>query len=330
VELINQTPFAAERLVTGDGDGRELLVVLAKATYELGSGQPVLAERADGLRLADEYRGEPGKTSLRFAAEAAWFKPAAEVLVIGSARTRPHERSEAVVSLRVGRVRKAVRVIGDRTRGRSGITVSEPEPFTEMPLVYERAYGGSDPTAEPPAAWPENPVGIGFRSRGSLLPLAGTVLPNLEDLSDPGAARTLGFGPLAPSWWPRAGYAGTYGADWQRERMPLLPADFDARFHQTAPADQVLPGYLEGGEPLSLTMVRPDGGGYSFALPTFAPVAVLRLGGERSVLPLRCDSIMLDTDAERLWLVARAAVSVHGRLDELAWIKLEEQRRGDA
>ena len=47
-------------------------------------------------------------------------------------------------SLEVGPVAKMVRVVGNRTWSASLMGLaSRPAPFTEMPLVYERALGGS-------------------------------------------------------------------------------------------------------------------------------------------------------------------------------------------
>ena len=65
--------------------------------------------------------------------------------------------------------------------------------------------------------------------------------------------------PICAHWMPRRQYAGTYDARWEQSRAPYLPADFDPRFFQVAPADQVVPGYLTGGEPVELFGVSPWG-----------------------------------------------------------------------
>ena len=51
------------------------------------------------------------------------------------------------VSLQIGDRRKVIAVIGDRVAQYAGgatPVVTDPVPFTEMPLRYERAYGGTD------------------------------------------------------------------------------------------------------------------------------------------------------------------------------------------
>jgi hypothetical protein len=332
MELINLTPFAADRVIVMDGTGCEMLVVLVKATFALDGGAPVLAEQQDAIVMADEYLSEPGTSSLRRAAETSLFKPSADVVVTGSAHTQRNRRTEALVVLDIAsRVRKAVQVHGDRVwEGRIGGGISPPQAFLSLPLVYERAFGGVDTSTQPAESWPANPVGVGFRAKASKAPRAGAPLPNLEDLRNPISRSTdrpssLCFGPIAPGWASRRVYAGTYDAAWQRDRLPFPPADFDPRFSHPVPADQVLPGYLMGGEQVAITCVRPEGGGYRFALPSFHPEVVVRLGGKRQVPQVFCDTLAIDCEAQRLSLVCRALVKVHGRVAELEWIKIQER-----
>src|ERR1700733_12516514 len=67
-------------------------------------------------------------------------KPRGEVLVTGSAF--PPGRAQAVAAARVtiGTVDKTLYVVGDRS-WKDGVA-SDPAPFAEMPLTYDRAFGG--------------------------------------------------------------------------------------------------------------------------------------------------------------------------------------------
>src|SRR5262249_28789207 len=146
------------------------------------------------------------------------------------------------VALKVGWLEKIVRVFGDRvwTRTLGLYSISTPRPFDRMPLVWERAFGGVDRSAENPAdhvAEPRNPVGRGlFRHVGGEPPpsMDGAPLPNLEDPTSlverpfdrpPPAC----FSWIAPSWAPRRKLAGTFDEAWKERRSPRLPADFDRR-----------------------------------------------------------------------------------------------------
>ncbi|HTV19237.1 MAG TPA: DUF2169 domain-containing protein [Polyangiaceae bacterium] len=330
---INLTPFATDHTLLIDASGFERLLVVVKATYSISGGTPRVADRQDDIVLADEYREAPEASSLRRAGEMPLEKPGTEVVVLGSAYPARAGASEAMVELELGRIRKSVRVVGERVwAGEAAPAMTRPASFERMPLTWERAYGGRDDTGSRPEVWPENPVGRGFRASGSRLPIDGSALPNLEDPANPvrgprDRPSACGLGPIAPGWSPRPRYAGSYGPAYMKERFPFLPDDFNPLYHHAAPHDQILPGPLAGNEVLTLTGVRPGGGAYHFPLPAPRSEIVVRIGAERVALPARVDTIVVDTDAERLSLIARASVSVHMRLHRLSWIKIQEAAR---
>jgi len=199
-----------------------------------------------------------------------------------------------------------------------------------MPLVYERAFGG---TMEGVGAFePRNPVGTGFWSGRPTGEVVGKPVPNLEyprqllqapEDSPPPA----GFGPVAPSWLPRVGFAGTYDRQWQRTQAPLLPADFDTRFFNVAPPDLTFPGHLQGGEPVQVSGVSAAGP-LSFNLPVCRPVATVALGQDLQRPPFFLERVHIDAREERLCLLWRAALpcdkqamkirAVHVALQELS------------
>lgn len=333
MELINLTRYAVQRAIGMDADGRETLLVAIKATFALAPGAvaPTLADEQPPIVLTDEYAGEPGQSSIARASEMLPPKPAADVLLRGCAYAKGARDVETMVTLRLPPIQKTVRVIGDRVwTGAHG--ASRPAPVAGVPLTYERAFGGRDDSGERPDACAENPVGVGFRGRRSRLPVAGAPLPNVEHPSSPMKSPTdrpapIGFGPIGPDWRPRSTYAGTYDAKWERDRMPLLPLDFDPRFHQLAPPDQILPGHIRGGEWVTITSVRPGGEGFHFAVPAIRPAVVVRLGGERHTPQVQGDTLLVDAEAQRLSLVFRAVLPMPGRVEDLAWIKVEEPAR---
>src|SRR5207247_3801921 len=99
------------------------------------------------VTLADEYYGEPGKTSIKNPSNVSLTKPATDVLLLGTAyppRGRPVTHMD--VSLTAGSLRKTIRVFGDRVWEKRGVlpSMSNPMPFATMPLVWERAYGGME------------------------------------------------------------------------------------------------------------------------------------------------------------------------------------------
>ena len=63
---------------------------------------------------------------------------------------------------------------------------------------------------------------------------------------------------MNPAWPQRAPKVGKdYGARWRKERSPYYAEDFDWTYFNAAPADQRLPGYLRGDEPLVFQNLHP-------------------------------------------------------------------------
>ena len=274
--VTNRTPYAAERCWVRDKNGAEVWLVAVKGTFLIGpDGSTQPADEQEKVCLPPMYRGEPGKSSLLYDTDLNHTKVNTDIIVNGHAfapNGRPARHVD--VTLRGGGVNKTVRVFGDRVWKSSvlGLAMTDPEPFTRMPLTYERAFGGKDDTSEDPRlhSWDErNPVGAGFAVRKENL--SGKRAPNLENGSAPITAwdsrpDPAGFGPVAGHWKPRALLAGTYGEKWAKERQPLLAEDFDERFYQCAPPDQQTKGFLVGGELLELVNMTPTGT-LSFRLP---------------------------------------------------------------
>ncbi|HYO65989.1 MAG TPA: DUF2169 domain-containing protein [Archangium sp.] len=331
MDLFNSTPFVVERFVYLDSTGRESLTVVIKATFILRGCQAILADEQIPLSLADEYCGKPEHSSVLHSLDLAPFKPATDVLLSGFAYPQGRSKKEVLVAFRLGGFTKGVQVMGDRVWDRTlGMaTISSPCAFERMELTYERAFGGTDLShPEHPERCEENPVGRGFRAVRSKLPIEGMPLPNIEDplapIHSPGdRPKPRAFGPLAPHWHPRALLAGTYDKAWERDTMPLLPKDFDERFFQAAPSDQILPAYVQGGEPVKVVGTTPEGA-LEFSLPSVRPEVVVRVGSVRETPLCLCDTVSIQCEQKRLMLVWRARLDVHGRIPSVQWIKVQQ------
>jgi hypothetical protein len=315
--LDNKTPFAFEALILVSEEGLPILVPIMKATYSIQEkGQLIVAEKQIPINIAGEYWGDPEKSGYKYEPETAFIKPATDVVLIGYAHTPKPHVTEVDVTLRVGPIEKVVRVVGDRYWvKRFGMTFkTKPEPFERMPLIYERAFGGWDrshPIPEKHSFEPRNPVGTAFRAKRGKFE-EGVRLPNLEDPRRPlkryrDKPPPAGFGFISPHWQPRAALAGTYDEAWTKERMPLLPSDFDRRFFNAAPPDQIAPGFLKGDEPVVILNASPSGM-ISFSLPSVPPPQCLveLQGHPDQHLQTQLDTVIINTDENLLFLLWRA------------------------
>jgi hypothetical protein len=316
-ELRNLTPYAADRCFTRDRHGAEVWLVAIKGTYEIRpDGSTSLAERQEPVHRVPQYTGEPGRSSLRYEADLIGSKPGTDVVVLGNAHAPGSTPVTSVkVAMRLGDTTKMLRVWGERywRKSPAGPRLSTPASFTQAPLGYEHAFGGADPRL--PEWERRNPVGTGFATEAAYL--EGLRAANIEYLDEPITSwqqrpRPAGFGPIARDWSPRRELAGTYDAHWERERAPLLPADFDERFFFHAPIDQQFQPHLRGGEGLELHNLSPRGV-LRFALPkvrlAFSSFFGRRSQEHRAVL----HTVILEPDVPRLQLVWHTHLPCHHR-----------------
>lgn len=332
LQVDNRTPFNAALAVYADPRGVETAYLVVKAAFEV---------RPDGLRPTprplpllpgDVFWGDPQTTGLRAAGELGLAKPATDVVVLGHA-VAPREGTRALpLSLRVGPVASRLLVFGPRTWQRRGLqwVPGEPEAFERVPLRWELAFGGVERMPEGREAKvfdPRNPVGCGLIGAHDG-DLAGRPLPQIEHpeqrLKTAGdRPPPVGWAPIPPFWAPRRDFAGTYDEAWQKTRAPYLPLDFDPRHLQTAPPDLVVPGYLQGGEPVEIAGCRPGGEVLRFDLPRCTMATRFRFRGNEVDVEPRLDSVILEPDHPRLQMVWRAALAVDKHLLKLAEVRVD-------
>ena len=308
----NHSPFPAELFSFPDLQGQEVLVLVVSVTFDASHGELTPADKQSPIQVADRHFGKPELTSVRREAEVAVEKPFVDVIVNGSAHApndRPKER--VVVELQVADIHKRLSVTGDRYRGPLGI-VTPPEHFVTMPIVYERAYGGTSAEGDKSyACFRSNPVGVGFRNLRSRLPDVATDLPNIENLGRD-QETVAGFGAVSRGWSPRLEYAGTYDREWKENQWPLLPHDFDVRHYQAAPADQQSV-QIVGGEPVRLVNLTPEGV-WDFFLPqVHLPAKLIFDNHAEEALP-RLDTIVIEPDERRVYVSLRLKIPVQRNL----------------
>ncbi len=304
--LDNRTPFDLQPHVQMDADGQEVYVVLLSASFIADAeGRVGVADEQLPVTYGDVPWGDPARSSVRHDADIAPVKPVPEVILNASAHApggRPVPRITA--GLQIGSVRKLLEVTGDRTALLGGY--SDPVPFAAMPIVWERAFGGS--VNEGADLDPRNPAGIGHAGARSADPEVLTEAPNITRPGEapvrPGdRAEPAGFSVVARWWRPRLNHAGTYDAAWLATQWPLPPADFDPRHHQAAPEDQQS-DTLRPGATAVLVNLTPEGR-WEFRLPRIsAPVRLLRDSGVEEA-EFRPDTILIEPDLKRITYKAR-------------------------
>lgn len=327
--------------------GEQIFSVILKRTYRIvGERRVARAEVDRELRRVDEYydHGDPEWSTVQHESELAPYKAATDVVVIGKAYApRGVATTRMMVGVQVEDRKKLLVVTGDRQcRYRDGAlpAFTEPEPFVEMEIRYERAYGGRDETSMPeiPFLYPRNFMGVGVVLRNVREAVDHLPLPNIEDPQDLIAPERLfieeptrwhlqplpqGFGWRQRPWYPRSALLGSYppfidpGTVTAEERMGLLPNDhvalakqsrlkpMEAEFANGASFGLTFPG-LKGDETIVLGGLTP-GGLLKFSLPGETPAMGLDLGQGLRELPPQLHTVSIRPDDEELDLIWRGA-----------------------
>lgn len=249
------------------------------------------------------------------ALDAGMPKARAEYLIHGSAYAPGGAPATSVaVGVRIGPLVKRLHVSGDRY-WISARHASNAQPFTELPLTWQNAFGGPEVA--------HNPVGKG-QAEVEIHGARAVPLPNVElpeamvgssrDRPEPG-----GFGPIDISWPQRASLAGSYDQHWLENLFPGLARDVDWGIFNIAPRDQQLaqPSW-QGGESYELMNLHPSQPRVVGELPCWtARCFVTRVVGRGEAqterfeeVQLRLQTLWMFPDAERAVLIYQGSLAI--------------------
>ena len=276
MELLNPTPLPGLAFRQFDHDGELDCVVTLRGTFEhVQDGPARWCDQQMPLQWQDAYEGDPHLTPMLHQGDLVPEKPGTDVTFLGASHAPDGPRRHWSCGIEVGPMRKVLQVSGPRQwlpvirpsrwpfRREEEIVnwaLGEVEPAVSVLMDWRLAAGGRDAFADADAdADPDNPIGCGRTGPRQTWRNRPVPAPQIFAGSDmTPAASPAGLGPVPPFWRPRHRHAGTYDEDWLSERHPLLPEDFDPRFWQCAPEDQIVQPWLKGDEGYRLTNLHPD------------------------------------------------------------------------
>jgi uncharacterized protein YjbI with pentapeptide repeats len=292
---------------TFENDGQAYIVLTAMAYFAFDEPDKLLHEVALWTMIPEELGADTpfdtGMTKIR-----------GEVVVTGKAHAPGDGKVPArAVKLRVLRgeraiVDKELYVIGDRRWELTGPT--EPEPFSEIPVTWDRAFGGSG------FEW--NPIGRGFAPADE----GGKPVHRLPNVEDPkrliktkgDRPAPAGFGPIDQTWPQRMRKAGTYDARWLETRFPGVAADIDWTFFNVAPEDQQIEKYFTGSEVFEVHGMHPTRTNWTVRLPDVRArlfiVQRKKDGEELREAASRIDTVWLFPNKERGVAIFRGVLEI--------------------
>lgn len=331
-------------ITTGKNESEEhIFSVLVKRSYRIKNGKLHRKDIDNQFLKIDKYydNGDPEWSTVQYEYELAPYKPATDIVVIGKAYAPNNTVTQQMqVKLKVGDREKKLMITGDREchyRDNLSPVFSDPEPFREMEIRYDHAYGGRDETSvsDIPFHYPRNFMGKGVALKNKKEHIQYLALPNIEDpndllepdrviIGDPEKWHLQplpqGFGWRQRNSYPRAALLGSFPAFTdvnvitQEEKMGLLPRNhialakqfrlptYDALFNNGASYGMTFKELI-GNEKIELTGLTPDGF-LSFLLPNEQPDIQLDIGRGKQQLRSRLHTISIrpdDLELDIIW-----------------------------
>lgn len=332
--------------------GSPIFSVLVKRTYKIIPGCSLQRlEVAKPFVEIDSYweDGDPTWSTVKYENDLAPYKLATDVVVIGKAcslNKQPVTELDATVV--VGRFKKTIRVFGDRYciyRSNQTPQYSDPTPFTEIDIRYDKAYGGKDDISLPGIEfyYPRNTMGTGIAVKNIKPVVDGLRLPNIEDPSDLLTPDRLileepdrwnhqplpqGFGWFQKTWYPRCSFVGAIPGyvdvdeimreellNWIPKRQIALSRQFklpsfNVCFNNGASWGLIM-SYLEGNEPVVLSGLTHSGD-LSFNLPGEKPKISLDIGLGENELKSFLHTVCIRMDQQEVDLIWRGSLEYPG------------------
>jgi len=325
IVLHNRTPHAAQvvqgvvppepldLLNPAPRQGQVLVVVKAAFTLEKGeAASPAAGSKETYVRRSSVAVPAPQLPIVAVSAhqpagyvegDLCSAKEGADLVILGSARPFTKEPCrEMQVALKIGDWQRVLQLSGDRVWKKKLFSWvhTDPAPFTEMPLTYDRAFGGKVRLADgSEKAFASNPLGKGWLPRLKGVERDGAPLPNIEDLGGRVATPEDEPDPAGFAWYP---------LDWGLRRARLLeiqedPAQLFPRLWNAAHPSLVLPTYPQG-QRLRLHGMGTEGP-LDFAVPGLGVTLVHDLQGTSERCPAKPDTLVLYPGQRSLFVLAR-------------------------
>ena len=273
-KIFNITPYSGSFSSCLDETGAGYVVAILKATFRFSDTaviSVVTGENVVPIFTQDIFYGDPVSSRLRYPSDNVPRRRGTDIILNGQAYG--HGKRPITAGFRVGNVVKQIMVSGFRHYDISGNSDRHREPaaFQSIPLHSENASGGSD---------------VEKNSEGSVAAVIGAI----------------------PTSCPqRYKFSGTYDEKWLQTRNPLFPLDFDERFYNGVPQDQVHAPKLTGGEMIVLDNVHPRNPHIQLEIPRLSFTTKFHIKDDVTLVPMVMDQLLIEPDESRFVLTFRSS-----------------------
>ena len=282
--------------------GERRLTIIVKACFKLVPNAPMVLIAPDPIRVVDWHYDGSALASVAHAGEVAPRRSRVDVVLTGEAHA-PKRATRVNVRLAIHEgsrplLDKTIRVVGRRATADA-----EPEPFSAMPLRYERAFGGVGHDA--------NPIGVGYGKSDEL--------PNLLAADGTPVDEPACLAPVPATFPRRRALRGALSAKAAHAMVTDLGNDFDFDYYQTAPRDQQL-DQLPGDSWITLEGFGAEGGRLLTQLPGAKALVRVWLETGSVDVATALDTVALDVQHRNCVLLWRGETVVAGEGDHDSWL----------
>ena len=179
MDFINSTPFNTLIHRASLNDDMIAMAIMCKVTYDvLEDGSAKISETQDWELHQSMWENEYGPMDT----DDVYTKGGIDIMVFGSAKApqgKTITESEVIININNNPIHK-IKIFGNRTWKSflGSLSISSPEPFTEIPLTLNNAFGGTAKWDGLEIPYPSNPYGKGYYHKKE--EAIGNILPNIE------------------------------------------------------------------------------------------------------------------------------------------------------
>lgn len=298
MELTNHTPYPAQLFRTIVDDDIIAAALMARVSFDCTDQGTVVSPNQDWPISRQPWISPYGPMT----DDNIFMRGGVDVLVFGNAKT-PGGKPGTQMTVNVfvnEKLINSIAVFGNRTwkTGILGTTIQGPEPFTEMPLTLENAYGGYDEWDGLKIPFPNNAYGKGFIwEKGNI---DGKPLPNLEDpvhlirkWSDQPDPVGLGVCPMG-----ELKARGNIEKKDNGQITSILPRFYNAAF------PSMIVDKVKAGDIIKVEGIMASGS-YKFLVPPFQLAAKMSMGDTHDEQPLTIDQVGIIPEKQQAFISYR-------------------------
>ena len=172
------------------------------------------------------------------------------------------------------------------------------EKASEVPIRYERAYGGIVKDSENNMIKTNyyNPVGCGIKKIIDENDIVYSPQINYQNIVF--TKTPAGFGFIGKIWKNRLKYIGTYDEKWLKDVYPYNPDNFNYMYYQSAHPELIMNGYIKPETTIELYNLMKNSEIAYFKVPKFELIARLKFHTGEIFQKMDLDTLVIDIDHE--------------------------------